>query len=116
MLAEIGSRADDFCLAHVVVSQEDNLEKIADILVVIHNCSDGVDQMDNLLCHPVARCRLAAKDGDTRGNLLPLLGRHGLECEVTMDHTKDVELLTLVFVNSLHLNIEQGSWVYSNTS
>lgn len=43
MLADIRSGAQNLCLADIVVLDEDNLEQIADILVIIHNCTDLVD-------------------------------------------------------------------------
>lgn len=74
MFTEIRGRGDDLSLADVVVGQEDNLQEIANVLVVIHHRADGVDQMNNLLRHPVAGRSLSSEDRDTRDNLLAFLG------------------------------------------
>lgn len=114
VLAQIRGRSDNLSLAHIVVGQEDDLEEVADITVVVHHGSDGVDQMNNLLRHPVAGSSLASEDGDTRDNLLSLLRRQGLQSEVSMNDTKDVELLALVLMDSLDLHVEKRRWVHSN--
>lgn len=114
MFAEVRSRADNFGLAHVVVGNEDDLEKVTNVLVIVHNCPNAVDQVNDLLRHPVPWSSLATENGDARELLLPLLGLHGLEGQVTVNDAKDVELLTLVLVDTLDLNIKQGSWVYRN--
>ncbi|GJC79271.1 hypothetical protein ColLi_02109 [Colletotrichum liriopes] len=107
VLAQVGSRNDHLGLADVVVLQEDDLEQIANVLVLVDDGTDIVDQMNDLLGHPVARRSLSAKDGDARRRLLAVLGRHGLEGEVTMDDTKDVHLLALVLVDTLDLDVEE---------
>lgn len=73
MFTEIRGRGDDLSLADVVVGQEDNLQEIANVLVVIHHRAHGVDQMNNLLRHPVAGRSLSSEDRDTRDNLLAFL-------------------------------------------
>lgn len=83
------------------VSPPDNL------VVGVDDDPDGVDEVDDLLGHPVARRRLAAKDGHARLPLA-LLGAHGLVAHVAVDDTKDVELLPLVIVYPLDLHVEEG--------
>lgn len=108
VLAEVRGGDDDLGLANIVILDEDNLEEVTDLLVLVDDGSDVVDEVDNLLSHPVARCSLSTKDGNAGLLLLSLFGRHGLEAKVSVNNTKNVELLALVFVNPLHLNIEES--------
>lgn len=111
MLAEVGSGDDDLGLANIVVLDEDNFEQVTDLLVLVDDGSDVVDEVNNLLSHPVARCSLSTKDGNAGLLLLPLFRRHGLEAKVSVNNTKNVELLALVFVNALYLNVEERGGV-----
>ena len=70
--------------------------------------------MNNLLSHPVTRSRLATENGYTRLLLLPVLRRHSLQGQVTVDNSKDVQLLTLILVDSLDLDIKQSGGVDGN--
>lgn len=108
MLADVGGRTDDFGLADVVVFDEDDFEQVADVRVVVDHCAHAVDQVNDRLGHPVSWSSLAAEDGDTRGQLGAFLGAHGLDAEVAVDDTQDVKLLTLVLMETLDLDIEQG--------
>lgn len=108
MLRDIARRGDYLGLADIVVCEEDDLKQVADIRVVVHDIANLVDEMDDSLRHPVPWRCLATKDRHPRSELLPLLGRHGLDLQVSVDDTEDVELLTLVLVDTLHLHIEQS--------
>lgn len=111
VLANVRRGDNHLGLADVVVFQEDNLEQVANVAVLVDNFAHSIDQVNDLLGHPVAGSSLATKDGDTWQLLLPLLGAHCLESQVPVDNSKDVELLALIFVNSLDLDVEQGCWV-----
>lgn len=115
VLADVAGGTDDLRLADVVIAQEDDLERIADIFVVVDNITNLVDKMDDCLGHPVSWRGLTTKDGHAGNELLPLLWRHGLDLNVTVDDTENVQLLALVLVNTLDLNIEKSSWVNRNT-
>lgn len=62
MLADIAGRHNNLCLGHVVVLEEDDLEEITNILVLIHNHSDLVDEVDDGLGHPISRSSFTTKD------------------------------------------------------
>ena len=111
MFANVGRRNDDLCLADIVVLDEDTLEQIANIWIVVDDFPDAVDQVDDSLGHPVARSSLATEDGDARSELLLLLGGHGLDLKVAVNNAKDVELLSFILMNTLDLDVEEGSWV-----
>ena len=115
MLADVGSGDDHLGLADVVVLEEDDLEEITNILVVVDNGADSVDQVNDLLSHPVARGSLATEDGDSGLELLPLLRRGSLESKIAVDDTEDVHLLTLVLVDTLDLNVKEGRGVDIDT-
>lgn len=111
MLANIRSRDDNLCLADIIVLDKDNLKEVADVLVLIDDGPHIVDQVNDLLGHPVPRRSLPANDRHARLLLLPLVGRHSLEGDVPVDDAKDVELLALVLVDPLHLDVKQGRGV-----
>lgn len=111
MLADIRSGTNHLRLAHVIVLQENDLEQIANIIVLVDHRADRIDQMNNLLGHPVPWRGFTTKDAHTRHLRLSLLRRHSLERQVTMNHTKDVELLALILVDTLNLHVKQGRWV-----
>jgi hypothetical protein len=98
-----------------VPDASDDLERIADILVVVHHLANLVDEVDDGLGHPVSGRSLSAEDRHTRHNLLPVLGRHCFDLEVAVDDTKDVELLTLVLVDTLDLHVKERFRVDCNT-
>uniref|UniRef100_A0A1Y1L8Q7 Uncharacterized protein n=1 Tax=Photinus pyralis TaxID=7054 RepID=A0A1Y1L8Q7_PHOPY len=116
MFANVRSRANHFRLAHVIILQENNLEQVTNILVLIHHRADRVDQVDNLLGHPISRRSFTAKDTHARQLLLTLVGRHGLEAQILMNNAKDVQLLTLILVDTLDLHVKQGGRVDNNAS
>lgn len=115
MLADIRSGNDHLGLADVVILEEDDLEQIANVLVIVDDGSDSVDQVNNLLGHPVARSSLATKDGNSGLELLPLLRRKRLEGKVAVDDTKDVHLLALILVDTLDLDVKEGRGVDIDT-
>lgn len=114
MLANVRRRANNLGLADIVVLEENHLEKVANVRVVVHHRADGIHQVNDLLRHPVAGRRFAAKDGHARLLLLAFLQGHRLELQVAVDDAKDVELLSLVLVNSLHLNVKERRRVHVN--
>ena len=109
MFTDVACRNDDLGLADIVILQEDDLEKIANLLISIDDLADLVDEMDDGLRHPVPWRRLATKDTYARLGFLTLLWRHLLQLQIPVDDAEDVELLSLVLVHTLHLNIEQTS-------
>jgi hypothetical protein len=111
VLAQVRGRDNHLGLADIVVLEEDDLEQVANLVVVVDDGGDGVDEVDDLLGHPVARRRLAAKNGHARLLLFALLGRERLELQVAVNDAKDVELLALVFVDALNLHVKEGGRV-----
>lgn len=107
VLADVGSRADDLCLADIVVFQEDNLEEISNIRIGVHDLSNLADQVNDGLRHPVTGSSLASENRDTRLELLTLLWRHLLDGKVAVNDTENVQLLTLVLVDTLDLHIKK---------
>jgi hypothetical protein len=108
VLTDIRGRCDDLTLGNVVVLDEDDLQGITNLRVIVDNSANLVDKVNNALGHPVTRSSLATEDRNSRLHLLSLLWRHSLQSEITVDDTEDVELLTLVLVNTLDLNVKQG--------
>lgn len=96
MFTNVRCWADNFCLADVIILKKYNLEKIANVLVLVNDDSDTVDEMDDRLRHPVAGGSFAAEYGYSRHNLLALLRSHCLDGEISVNNPEDVELLALV--------------------
>lgn len=115
VLGDVTGGRDDFSLADIVVFQEDDLEQVANIGIVVHNVTDLVDEVDDSLSHPVSRRSLATENGHARSELLPLFRGQGLDLEVPVDDTEDVELLAFILVDTLDLNIEERSGVDRDT-
>ena len=116
MFTQVRGRDDDLGLADIVVLQEDDFEQITDLGILVDHSSNIVDQVNNLLGHPVARSCLSTEDGDAREDLLPLFRRQGLEGEISVNCAEDVQLLTLVLVYTLDLDIEKRRGVDGNAS
>ena len=62
MLADVGGWDDDLGFADVVVFDVDDLEEIANVLVVVDDFANTVDQVDDCLCHPVAWSSFATEN------------------------------------------------------
>lgn len=112
MLTDITGWTNDLSLADVVVFQEDNLQKVANVLIGVDHSADLVDEMDDSLGHPVSWSCFATEDADSRLDLLSLRRRHIFKLEVSVDNAEYVELLPLVLVDTLDLDIEQAGWVH----
>lgn len=134
MLADVRCGYNDLTLADIVILDKDDLQEIANIRVVVYNLSNSTDtrsciskqsmtlgspwivlQPDDSLGHPVSRRSLSTNYRHTRCKLLAFLCAHFLDRQITIDHTEDVELLTLVFVYTLNLDIEECGRVDADT-
>lgn len=114
VLADVRGRGDDFGLAHVVIFNVDDLQEVADVLVVVDDFANATNEVDDGLGHPVAWSGLAAEDGHTRCKFLTLFGAHCLDRQVSVNDAEDVQLLSLVLVYALDLNIEECFGVDAN--
>ena len=114
VLADIRGRSDDFGLAHIVVFNVDDLQKVADILIIVDDFANATYKVNDRLCHPVAWGGLASEDRHTRCKFFTLFGAHGLDRQVSVNDTEDVQLLPLVLVYALDLNIEEGFGIDAN--
>lgn len=116
MLADIRGRAQNLRLADIVVLNENDLEEIADILVVIDNGTDLVDEVDDRLRHPVSWSGFATEDGDSGGHFLALFRLHGFDGEIAVDALEDIQLLAFILMYTLNLDIEEGMGVKYDAS
>ena len=81
--------------------------------IAVDHLGHLADQGDDALGHEVARRRLAA-DQYAAGSPVRVLAI--LQAGVEVDHMEDVEELALVFVDALHLDVEQGIRVEVDTA
>lgn len=124
MLADVRGRDDNLSFADIVILNEDNFEKVADILINVYYLTNCCDETDDGFClgcvslklissgvrnkyHPVARSCFATENRRSGYLFLKFFRFHLLESQVAVNDTKDVHLLTLILVYSLDLDVEQ---------
>jgi hypothetical protein len=93
---------------HVVVGQEHHPQPPAHGRVHVHDLGDAHDEADDQLGHGVARRRLAAEDHRARRQILAVAAH----AQVLLHHLQGRQVLALVFVDALHLHIEQGGGIH----
>ena len=103
LLRQIRGRIDLLAVGHVEVGQIDDLDEIAHARIAIDDLGGGGDQPDDELGEVVARRRLAAEHEHAR---LHRELRIGLQPMIETDDVQDVQVLALVFVDALHLHVE----------
>ena len=119
VIRQVRARADDFGLGHVIVWNEHHLQQVIDFCVLVHHFSNHVNQVDDCLCHVVTWRSLSTNDRCLRDVVLQLnivdayaLLQQLLDVQVTVDHGKNVQLLSLVLVNSFDLDIKHDSRIH----
>ena len=93
---------------HVEIGQEGHLQQPLHVGIAVDRLGDAVDEADDQLGHGITGSRLAAEDHGARRQAL---GLAVLDAQVTGDHAQGIEMLTLVFVNPLHLHVKQAGGV-----
>ncbi len=111
LLGKIGRGNDHLGRADVVVGYEHHLDQPAHGGIVVDHLGHVVDQLDDELCQPVARRRLAGEDAHPRHPVLLGMGAHRV---VERDRLDDVEELALVFVDALDLDVEERVRVHAH--
>ncbi len=74
-----------------------------DVGIVVHHLAHRVDELDDQLGHEVSRSGFAAEDKRARRDLQVGIIFQAL---IERDDVQDVQVLPLVFVNTLHLAVE----------
>ena len=105
LLGEVGGGNDLFGEGDAVVCEEDDLQLVADGLVVVDDLGDGVDELDDELGHVIAGGGFRAEDDGARDEVHV---RVVLQLQVERDGVEDVQELALVLVEALHLHVEEG--------
>jgi hypothetical protein len=82
----------------VVVGKEDNLQPIAYSEIVVDECSDGIDQLDDQFRHKIPGRGLAAEDERARGEISV---RIAFEAQIECEDVQDIQVLSFLFVNPL---------------
>lgn len=96
------------CICNIVILYHDDLEIRAYLRIVIDNLLETEYQVNDILCNNVSRSCLCAENAcDRCGRLLACL-----DLKILVDDIESVQLLTLVFVESLYLDIEDGIRAY----
>ena len=89
----------------VEVRKEHDLESIARGRVGIHGFAHCVDESDDVFREEITRGSLAAEDEASRGHIRL---RIAAQPQVEREDVKDSQMLSLVFVDALHLHIEEA--------
>ena len=103
LLADIGGRHEPFRRSDVVILNINNLESASDVGIVINKVGKGNNEADDLLCHKVARSGLCAENISVR-NIVSVGIR--LDFKILCNNLESVEVLALIFMQALHLNVE----------
>lgn len=108
MLREFTGRDEDLRDADVVVRNHDNLEQVSDFRVIVDGRCNVCDQFHNSLGLPISR-KSFPSEHDHSGYILgsPFLGSHLFHLLVPVDDTHDVEQLSLVLMDALHLMVQR---------
>lgn len=108
MLRKLSCWNDDLSGGNIIIRQEHNLKKIADIRIAVDNSADSIDKLnDNLGCI-VSRGSLSSNHNDARNELVGSLLLYGLlDLHVAMNGEQDVQELSLVLMYTLNLNIKE---------
>ena len=94
---------------NIKVLKEDHLEAMATLRIVIDDLRDSIHQFNDEFCHEVTWRRLSAEN-HSAGNHLNAGIRFNAVIEG--DDIENIQQLTFVLVNPLHLNIKNGVWIY----
>ena len=112
MLRDLGGGVDELGVAHTEVGDKADLHDLVDARVVVDNVGHGVNEADGLLGKGVARGGLAAKDEGRRRHVEVGIGDATV---VDVHHFHDVHELSLVGMEALYLDIEDGVGVDDQT-
>ena len=112
LFGQIRSGVDLLAQLHVVIRQEHHPQQAVHVGIGIDGVGNAVDEADDQLRHVVARSGLAAED---HGAGRHAIGLAVLDPQVLGDHLQGVEVLALVFVDALHLHVEQAGGIHEHT-
>ena len=104
LLAQIGGGDDALGDGDAVVRDEDDLQLATDAGIMVHLRGEGVDGVDDVFGEVVAGSGLGTENEDTRGDVEVRVVE---ELAIQTDDVDEIEMLALVFVQSLDLHIEE---------
>lgn len=114
MLADIRGGYKYLSHGYVVVGDIYHLQQPVDAQVIVDGVADTGQQLYNPLGRYIAWGSLTSKDDCPPHLLPPLLLSHTLKLKVPVHHLQGIHQLSLVLVDTLHLDIEQGERVHLN--
>ncbi len=88
----------------IVVWKEHDLEPVTYNRIIIDDLGESVNELDNEFCHDVSGGSFSAKNKGARGHVSSGVT---FESQVERENMQHVEMLPLVFVDSLRLDIEE---------
>ena len=104
MFGQICRRINELRVLDVKIGEVNDFEAIAHVPIDIYNVADGIDELDDALRHEIARRRFAAEHECARRNTGL---RIAFQSQIKGKNVQRCEVLTFVFVNALHLNVEK---------
>jgi hypothetical protein len=108
VLADFGSRDDDFGIGDTVVGEIDDLKESTNLLMIVNNICDAVDEFDDSFGIDIPRGSLTTNEYGSWEDLESIF-RGGIKnLKVSMNDVESIHQLSLVLVNSLHHDIEDG--------
>ena len=88
----------------IEVGNKSHSQVFIHIRIIIDHLADGVDKLDNKLGHKITGCCLATEYKGLRRNTK---GGITLKSTVQGDNVQHIKMLTLIFMDTLNLNIKQ---------
>jgi len=117
MLRKLRSWNDDLSGRNVVVWQEDDLEKVANLVIVVDLVADGSDQLDDGLGIVVTWSSLATNSYDSWDELVSSLILWSVKNgKISVNDVQNVHELSLILMYSLNLNIIKSIKWYIKSS
>ena len=108
MLANLRPRDEQLGEGDVVVGQKEELDVVPGIGIIVDGGTDIIGEGDHALGDIVGAGRFASDNNDAGLDLLFLLWGHLLELLVLENDGENIEVLSLVLVDSFDLDIQEG--------
>ena len=113
LLREVGCGNDALRKRNAVVWQEGNFDQVFDAWVGVDLGSHGIDGFDDELGGIVSWCGFGSEDEDAWGErLFGILENAAVEGQ----NVEQIQVLTLVFVEALDLDVEEGRGIDLNAA
>ena len=102
MLREIRGGNDFFRQRDFIIFEEYHFKLPGNLRVTVNFSGNGINQLNNQLCHPIAWRRFTRKQMHLWRDSTPVL----FDIQIQRDHVQNIEQLALVFMNTFDLTVK----------